>query len=272
MSNLKGLRVLLVRPGSAFGQSETQDRDHFSSQLIDDGVVLHHYPVMTVSPLISSPEIDQIKSYILNFALYDKVLFVSRTAARLALDWLDRYWSVPEGLPVGTRYYAVGKSTAAELKKWHIEAELPIQAYSSEGLLALPSLQKLPDERVLIFSGVGGRQLLSEELSCRGAAVSQCSLYRRQPTDVYAGNINSLLLSTELDLVIVHSGELLSNLMSLVPKEQQQVLWQLPLFVPSERVCELARDAGFNNVICAGSALPEDMVSALRGWYSNKIK
>jgi uroporphyrinogen-III synthase len=272
VSNFKGLRVLLVRPDSAFGQPETQSRDHFSSQLINDGVVLHHYPVMTVSLLANSLEIDQIKSYILDFALYDKVLFVSRTAARLALDWLDRYWAVPEGLPIDTRYYAVGKSTAAELQKRHIEAELPVQAYNSEGLLALPSLQNLSGERVVIFSGVGGRQLLSEELGHRGAMVSQCSLYRRQPTAVHADNINRLLLSAELDLVIVHSGELLSNLMSLVPKAHQQALWQLPLLVPSERVCELARDAGFNNVICAGSALPEDMVSALRGWYSNKTK
>lgn len=270
MSSFKGLRVLLVRPDSVLGQPKIQDRDHFSSQLISDGVVLHHYPVMTVSPLISSSEVAQIKSHILDFAFYDKVLFVSRVAARLALDWLDHYWAVPEGLPIDTRYYAVGKSTAAELLKRHIEAELPAQAYNSEGLLALPSLQKLSGERVVIFSGVGGRQLLSEELSRRGAMVSQCILYCRQPEDVYAGDINRLLSSAGLDLVIVHSGELLSNLMSLVQKEQQKALWQLPLLVPSKRVCEFAMDAGFNNVICAGSALPEDMVSALRGWYSNK--
>ena len=266
MSNLVGLRVLLVRPEQPLLQSSNT----FANALVGEGVRVYHCPVMSISPLESALDTDQIKPHILDFSRYDRVIFVSRTAARLALDWLDRYWPVPEGLPLGTRYYAVGKSTAAELQAWRIQVELPVELFSSEGLLALPSLQNLVGEHVLIFSGVGGRQLLSDQLSCRGAVVSQCELYRRESTVEFSQEINRLLLSDELDLVIVHSGELLSNLISLVQEDRQHVLRQLPLLVPGERVCGLAQDAGFKNVICAGTALPEDMVSALRGWYSNK--
>jgi uroporphyrinogen-III synthase len=224
---------------------------------------------MNILPLVGTLDTDKIKSHILDFSRYDRVIFVSRTAAKLALDWLDRYWPVPEGLPMGTRYYAVGRSTAVELKAWHIQAELPLEFSNSEGLLALPSLQDLNGKYVLIFSGVGGRQLLTEQLSRRGAVVSQCELYLRELTAEFSQEIHRLL-SGELDLVIVHSGELLSNLISLVQNERQHALRQLPLLVPGERVSGLARDAGFKNVICADTALPEDMVSALRGWYSNK--
>ncbi len=266
MSNLTGLRALLVRPE----QPLIQGSSTFANVLISDGVRLHHCPVMNISPLVGTLDTDKIKPHILGFSRYGRVIFVSRTAASLALDWLDRYWPVPDGLPIGTRYYAVGKSTAAELEAWNVKAELPVEFSNSEGLLALPSLQNLMGEHVLIFSGVGGRQLLTEQLSCRGAVVSQCELYRRESTAEFSQEINQLLLSGELDLVIVHSGELLSTLISVVQKERQHALRQLPLLVPGERVCGLARDTGFKNVICADTALPEDMVSALRGWYSNK--
>lgn len=266
-SSLKGLQALLIRPKSALEQGP----DPFTRYLLDHDAILHHCPVMEISLLESPSDVDQIKAHILDFAHYDRAIFISRTAAKLAMDWLERYWaSVPEGLPVGMRYYAVGKSTAAELQKWGVEAELPDQAFSSEGLLALPSLQQVSEEKVAIFCGEGGRSMLAHQLGQRGAIVSRCELYRREITHKYDEEINHLLSSGELDLVIAHSGELLSNLMALVETDQQSTLKQLPLLVPSERVTEFAKDKGFNQIVCAGSALPEDMVSGLRGWYSNK--
>ena len=266
-SSLKGLQALLIRPKPALEQG----LDPFTRYLLDHDVILHHCPVMEISLLESPSDVDQIKAHILDFAHYDHAVFISRTAAKLAMDWLERYWaSVPEGLPMGMRYYAVGKSTAAELQKWGVEAELPEQAFSSEGLLALPSLQQVSEEKVAIFCGEGGRSMLADQLGQRGAIVSRCELYRREITHKYDEEINHLLPSGELDLVIAHSGELLSNLIALVETDQQSTLKQLPLLVPSERVAVFAKDKGFNQIVCAGSALPEDMVSGLRGWYSNK--
>jgi uroporphyrinogen-III synthase len=267
-SNLKGLQVLLIRPKPAL----EQEPDSFAGYMLDHNVILHHCPVMKVFPLESPSDVDQIKAHILDFAHYDRAIFISRTAAKLAMVWLERYCaSVPEGLPIGMRYYAVGKSTAAELKEWGVEAELPDQAFSSEGLLALPSLQQVSEEKVAIFCGEGGRSMLADQLGQRGAIVRRCELYRREITHKYDEEINHLLSSAGLELVIAHSGELLSNLIALVEKDQQSTLQQLPLLVPSERVAAFAKDAGFNQVFCASSALPEDMASGLRGWYSNKL-
>lgn len=265
LRELKGLRALVVRPEQQGGQS----RDIFIEDLRDNGVLLHHCPVMRILPLESGSEVEQIKSYVLDFAQYDHVIFVSRTAAQLALDWLDRYWVMgPEGLPIGTHYYAVGKSTAAVLQSWNIEAVLPNQAFNSEGLLALPSLQQVSGQQVLIFSGVGGRQLLADELSHRGAIVNRCELYRRQRSDDFAGEINQLIAGQALDVVVIHSGELLDILETVISEESLPALCQLPVLVPGARVKKLAKEKGFETVICANSALPEDMVSALRGWYS----
>jgi len=285
MSDLQGLQALLIRPkpilqviGGGTGESlseevkeEGKGTDLFNRYLSDQGAAIYHCPVMVVSSLETPPNVDQIKAYILDFAHYDRAVFISRTAARLAMNWLEQYCvMVPEGLPMNMHYYAVGKSTANTLLDWGVKAELPEKAFSSEGLLKLPSLQDLSGEKIIIFCGEGGRSLLSEALTARGATVSRCELYQRQITREYAEQINSLLSANQLDLVIAHSGELLSHLLEVVDKQQQFALRMLPLLVPSERVEKFAKEVGFKEVVCAGSALPEDMVSALRGWYSSK--
>lgn len=267
-SNFKGLQVLLIRSKPALDQ----EPDPFTGYMLDHNVMLHHCPVMEVSPLESSSDVDQIKAYILDFADYDRAIFISRTAAKLAMDWLECYWArVPEGLPIEMHYYAVGKSTAVELKKWGVESELPEQAFNSEGLLALQSLQQVNGEKVVIFCGEGGRSLLADQLDQRGAIVSRCELYRREITHKHDEDINNLLSSGELELMIAHSGELLSNLVVLVDEDQQSTLRQLPLLVPSQRVAAIAKKVGFKQIVCADSALPEDMASGLLGWYSNKL-
>ena len=273
MSDLQGLQTLLIRPKPLLGivGEDGKEADKFTRYLSDCGATTHHYPVMVVLPLESPSDVEQIKAHILDFAHYDRAIFISRTAAMLAMDWLESYCvMVPEGLPINMHYYAVGKSTAKTLLDWGVQAELPEQAFSSEGLLALPSLQNIAGEKIIIFCGKGGRSLLAEELSARGATVNRCELYQRQMTCEHAGQINSLISSNKLDLVIAHSGELLNNLLAIVDDSQQSLLRELPLLVPSERVAERAKETGFKEILCAGSAVPEDMVSALRGWYSNK--
>lgn len=271
MSDLQGLQALLIRPKPLLGivSEDGKEADKFTCYLSDCGATTYHYPVMLVSPLEGPSDVGQIKEYILDFAHYDRAVFISRTAAMLAMDWLANYCvMVPEGLPINMHYYAVGKSTAKTLSDWGVKAELPKQAFSSEGLLALPSLQNITGEKIIIFCGAGGRSLLAEQLSARGATVSRCELYQRQMTDEYAEQINSLIFSNKLDLVIAHSGELLNNLLAMVDGSQQSLLRELPLLVSSERVAKNAKEKGFKEVLYAGSALPEDMVSALRGWYS----
>lgn len=268
MLNLKGLRILLIRP-QALGESEP---DSFSQFLSEEGVEFNHYPVMKLSPLDSVESLESIKAHILNFSDYDKSIFISRTAAKLALEWLGQYCAmVPEALPIGMEYYAVGKGTASVLQQHHMTVSVPDETADSEGLLALPSLNVVDGEKIIIFCGKGGRLVLTEELRQRGATVSRCELYRREPLDTYATQINQLLSEAAPELIVVHSGELLDLLVDLVEPDQQLALYHCPLLVPSDRVRQRAIGMGFSQVVCSESALLEDMASSLRGWYSTKI-
>ena len=119
MEHLKGLQALLVRPIQPDGHGD----EMLSAKLIAEGALLHHFPVMKITPLGSSLNQDLISHYILNLFLYDRAIFVSRAATFFVVDWLKHNSDLmPQVLPVGPRYYAVGKTTATELKKYNVDA------------------------------------------------------------------------------------------------------------------------------------------------------
>jgi uroporphyrinogen-III synthase len=134
----------------------------------------------------------------------------------------------------------------------------------------LDSRRSVAGQRALIIAGEGGRTLLAEELQKRGATVDRCELYRRRKITDYAGKIASLLADKKVALVAAHSGELVHNLLAVVPDEVHDVLCRLPVIVPGERVATIARSLSFDRVLTAPSAAPEDMVSTILEWYSNE--
>ena len=252
---LPAIRLLLIRPDSG--------HDDFAMQARDSGARVFHHPVMSVEPISSRA----IEATLRQLDGWDKTIFVSRTAVRLCFS---RLRALSLRWPSGLEAYAVGKSTAGELLKEGVDVQVPEKMMSSEGLLALSSLQHVAGKTILIFCGEGGRELLAHTLGQRGAAVSRCELYRRQPNLAEKEVIESLLAGQELDLIVAHSGELMENLLSLVGEGLHLHLKDLPIVVPSARVAALAFEAGFREVVQAGSALPEAMVSAIAEWYSKQ--
>ena len=169
-NSLAAKHILMIRP-------QRQD-DQLLSMLENTGVQVTHTPVMAIEPIVESPEIEsqQIKRQILDIDNFHKAIFVSGNAADLAIEWIDKYWPM---LPVGIEYFAVGESTAVRLKEADINALCPRGRQNSEALLQLEQLQQLENQRVIIFRGVGGREILAETLTARGARVEYCELYKR---------------------------------------------------------------------------------------------
>jgi len=267
VANFNGLKVLLVRPV----QPDARCKDSLVSLLIRHGAVPRHLPVMKIIPCNEPSKENLINGHLLDYTSYSRVIFTSRPAVFFLFEWLkNNIENFPDGLPDGPKYYAVGKTTAGVLKKFNIDAEYPQEEFSSEKLLQSPSLQEANGEKLLIFSGVGGRQLLSDKLHSRGFLVKQCELYDRTLLNYFSNEINNLIGSNKIDIVIVHSGEMLKNLVSQVSSAELISLKRLPLLTPSKRVSLLAKKLGFQNTIYSSLASSEHMVSILREWYSNR--
>lgn len=259
MAELGGVRVLITRPAA--------QATSWQAALVASGAACVTVPLLDIVPVSDHAEIEALKAIVMNIDHYQAAIFVSQNAVREGAFWLDRYW--PQ-LPIGIDYFAVGKATAAALTRESITATEAGGAMNSEELLKLPALQHVSGKKIVIFRGCGGRTLLGDCLSDRGAEVTYCELYRRKLPEQAGVQLSQSVFglpSGYTDLISAHSGETVTNLVSLINQYQLQHLLQLPIIVPGARVAALAQQYLFKEVIVAENAANEAMLSALINWY-----
>jgi uroporphyrinogen-III synthase len=125
---------------------------------------------------------------------------------------------------------------------------------------------------VVIVRGEGGRELLQETLSARGAEVHSCEVYRRIVPNVSTDALNSLEQRWDeegIDAVTVTSIETLQNLISLLPERPLGRLRSAALVVASERIAQAARTLNLEGpMISASGADDASMLGALASWHA----
>jgi uroporphyrinogen-III synthase len=244
-------RVLVTRP-----QGQQQ-------QLLDAleraGLSGAHLPLIEILPL-TLPDARQ-RQRLLGLCDIQHVIFVSGNAIRYGMALIEDFW--PQ-LPSGPKWYTVGASSARLLQSYGVEVLQPERDMSSEGLLALPALQSVDSQRVLIVKGEGGRTLLRDTLESRGARVEELAVYRRQRPEYDEGELGKRILESGCECILVSSGEGLHNMVSLLDEESLARVRPLVLVVPGERVAEQAREAGFGRIVIADNATDRAMVAAAR--------
>lgn len=235
-------RLLLTRP--------VDDSAALAEALALDGVVCSSLPLLHIEPL---PVTVAMRDVVLQLDRYAAVIVISKPAARLGLALLAQCGMAPDG-PL---WFAVGGGTAQLLRDGGVVAHFPRQGDDSEALLSLPLLlQQLERSgaRVLILRGEGGREWLGEQLHALGARVDYLQLYRRLLPEYPVGALCARMNAERLNGVVVSSGQGFFNLLQLAGEDAPQ-LCRLPIFVPSQRVAEIAAAAGAANVInCRGAS------------------
>ena len=141
-------------------------------------------------------------------------------------------------LPI-LKFAAIGAITAKELENFGVKHVLfPTEKSDSEALLALPEM--FTTQKVMIFRGVGGREILAETLTARGATVTFAECYQRTNPQQ---NCDTLKADT-LHGIVVTSSEAMRHLLDLAGNagltEKQAWLKNTPIFVNHARVAEQA--------------------------------
>lgn len=248
---MKGWRLLLTRPA--------EDSLALAQTLAEQGVYSSNLPLLEIEPL---PVSDENRSIIYNLAAYCAVIVVSKPAARLGLEMVDEIWPQP---PMQT-WFTVGAATAQILDDYGLRVFFPEQGDDSEALLELPQLQEAIsgyDPKVLIMRGEDGRELLAERLREQGVVVDYLALYRRNLPHYPAFTLPQRVAAERLNGLVVSSGQGFQHLRELAGDAWPQ-LAQMPLFVPSPRVAELAREAGAQTVVDCRGASASALLAALR--------
>jgi uroporphyrinogen-III synthase len=246
-----GWRLLLTRP--------EQESAALAATLAEVGVYSSSLPLLEIEPLTirGAP-----RSMIFDLDLYRVVIVVSKPAARLGLALIDEIWPQP---PM-QQWFSVGAATAQILEDYGLDVTCPQRGDDSEALLELASLQQavaLPGTRVLILCGEGGRELLGERLRDLGASVDYLPLYRRNLPHYADSELPRRIEAERLNGLVVSSGQGFEHLRELAGDAWPD-LAQLPLFVPSPRVAELAYAAGARTVVDCRGANAAALLAALR--------
>ncbi len=150
---------------------------------------------------------------------------------------------------------------------------MPAEGWTSEALLALPSLQRVDGEKVLLArGGEHGRELIRETLAQRGGAriTTLPPLYRRVLPYYSAKQVKALVADFHPpEVVIALSGETLNNLVELGHRYQLALTPDI-IVVPAERVAEQARALGFRKPLVPGSLNDDDLVISVASCLSQE--
>ena len=241
-------RVLLTRPA--------EESALLAASLSDVGIFSSSLPLLEIEALPVTPEQQAVWA---DLGRYCAVIVVSKPAARLGVQRLERHWP---RLP----WFSVGAATAQVLADQGLDVHYPPSGDDSEALLALPALREAiarTDARVLILRGEGGRELLAERLREQGASVDYLELYRRFLPAYDPGVLMQRIQLERLNGLVVSSGQGFLHLQALAGPDWPQVA-RLPLFVPSPRVYEMARAAGAEKVVDCRGASAAALLVALR--------
>jgi uroporphyrinogen-III synthase len=111
--------------------------------------------------------------------------------------------------------------------------------------------------------GEDGRELLAERLRLLGASVDYLPLYRRKLPQYPPSTLMQRVQAERLNALVVSSGQGFEHLRQLAGDAWPE-LAQLPLFVPSPRVAELATEAGARTVVNCRGANAAALLAALR--------
>jgi uroporphyrinogen-III synthase len=246
-----GWRLLLTRPAD--------ESAALSDLLAGQGIFSSSLPLLDIVPI---PASDTMRDVIQALGRYCAVIVVSKPAARIGIELLDRFGSQAPG----AKWFSVGAATAQILEDHGQDVSFPAQGDDSEALLELAALREAiarPDPRVLILRGEGGRELLAERLRELGASVEYLELYRRDLPQYPPAALPARIEAERLNALVVSSGQGFEHLHQLAGDAWPQ-LARLALFVPSPRVAELARAAGAITVVDCRGASAAALLTALR--------
>ena len=245
---LAGITVVVTRPA--------RQAARFIELVTQAGAHCVAYPTLEIERLpLDGPTRDDVARGGWDWAIYTSV-----NAVDAAFDAL--------GVLPARHFAAVGRATERSLQQRGVPVDARPDSADSEGLLALPALQDVMGQRVLLVKGAGGRDLLRATLASRGATVRTLDVYLRarvRPTPEAQSALRAALARAEARLVVVvTSAEVLDALLALVDPDDLRRLKAATLLVPGARVAAAAAAANWTGpVVQAATAEDATMARAL---------
>lgn len=245
--------ILVTRPSPAGEQ--------LVDQLTALGMDACHTPLISFA---RGKDLDSLPHCLDKLGPGDMVVAASQHAVYYAQEaLLQQGYAWPEEVA----YFAIGKKTACALEEaTGFPALYPEGREISEQMLKLPQLQHVAGKNIVILRGNGGRELLAQTLTARGAKVRFCECYQRVPVDYDGAELCERWRKLSVNTLVITSGEMLQQVYNLAPERYRSWLLNLKLLVVSERLAEQAEDLGWLRCRVADNADNGALLRALQSF------
>jgi uroporphyrinogen-III synthase len=250
---LVGRQILICRPPG-------QDRP-LAEHLRALGAEIVAYAGMQITACEHSPA---TQDHLKRLNEYQWAIFISANAVEFGLLAALKMGAWPRE----TRCAAIGKASALKLEQAGLGPILrPETSDDSEGLLCSDAFQSLVNQRILIFRGQGGREVLAEGLRKNGASVDYAEVYKREAPTADPGELRGRIQSGQISAICAMSSETLHNVIEVFGLECFPGLCSTPWLVPHPKIAVAARQAGIQNVIESPGSDLQALSSALINFF-----
>lgn len=247
---LNGMGIIITRPSAQATKLSALIHEH-GGQAIS-------FPLINIMPLDDYSQFNQV---INNLDAFDWVIFISSNAVQ---NGMPRILAQFETLPSQLQFAAIGPVTASELIQMGVDKVLiPNNRFDSEALLSLPEMQSMQDKKVMIVRGIGGREVLANVLSSRGATVSFAECYQRINPQMDCQYLAQLWQNNHCHAIVITSSEAMRHLLEMTNNGNDDWLRHMKICVNHTRIAEEAEAAGLH-VNIANAPGDEAMLACLQ--------
>ena len=256
-NRLDGLRVLVTRPAHQAGP--------LAQRIQEAGGVARLFPVVEI---VDPEDLLPLNRVVDRLDSFDLAIFISPNAVNRAMDHILSRRTLPTRL----RLACVGRGSARELQRLgYTDVITPLARADSEALLALPALRTVAGKKIVIFRGDGGRAVLGDGLTARGASVEYVECYRRIQPLTDASSLIADWRQGKVDVVSVTSTQGLKNLYALMGEVGRSCLLNTPIVVLSERTARACRELGFTTEpLVTADASDTAIVETIQAWRTRQ--
>jgi uroporphyrinogen-III synthase len=211
------------------------------SQIIQNaGGVAIEFPMLDIETLpahwvTSLPTLSQL----------NKAIFLSANAVHAFFSNIDLHqW------PATIQVFAIGQATAQALRQYGLSAIQTPDIADSEHVLAIPALQNITKQAILLVTGEKNRPLLPVTLRERGADLHHIAVYRRVLPKKNPQFAHTLWQDDAVDIILMLSQDMMENLFVLFEEEARVWLQSKPWIVISPRLVKIAHMYQVRTVMC----------------------
>ncbi len=253
LNNKSTLNVLITRP--------TQKAQALAKSLANSNIASVNQSLFDYQPLADH---QTSKRLLTNNNI---IIFVSVSAVEFATKMVSiNHWEYK-------KIIAVGRATKEALQQLGISNILCPEQENSEGLLALPMLNKnFNSEPITIVRGASGREHLAEQLTKQGAIVTYLESYQCV-WRTFTEDISKQWFKQQINCIVVTSNAILEKLIQLTIVQQEHLeaqelitYWrsQCVWVVASQRIANTAKQFGLTHVIISNGANKDAIINTLK--------